>query len=69
MQPSSKNMLNQLWKRRMNLEVKVDLLIKHRLGRFREGSLSSEDFEKAIAPERTLEKVNEQIARIEKRLQ
>jgi len=68
MSPSSKRRLNQLWKRRMNLEVKVNLYIKRRLGRFREGSLSSEDFEKATGPERTLERVNEQIAKIEKRL-
>lgn len=52
----------------MNLEVKVNLLIKRRLGRFREGVLSSEDFEKATGPERNLDRVNDQIARIEKRL-
>jgi hypothetical protein len=65
---STKRRLNQLWKRRMNLEVKVNLLIKRRLGRFRKGALSSEDFEKATAQERNLDRVNEQIAKIEKRL-
>jgi len=65
---STKRRLNQLWKRRRNLEVKVNLLIKRRLGRFREGTLSSEDFEKATGPERNLDRVNEQIAKIEKRL-
>ena len=63
---STKKRLNQLWKRRMNLEVEVNLLIKRRLGRFREGTLSSEDFEKATGPERNLDRVNEQIARVEK---
>jgi len=67
MPPSSKRRLNQLWKRRMNLEVKVNLVIKRRLGRFREGTISSEDFEKATGPERNLERVNEQIAKIERR--
>jgi hypothetical protein len=52
----------------MNLEVRVNLLIKRRLGRFREGTISSEDFEKATGPERNLDRVNEQIAKIEKRL-
>jgi hypothetical protein len=66
--PSSKRRLNQLWKRRMNLEARVNLLIRRRLGRFRRGTLSSEDFEKATGPERNLDRVNEQIARIEKRL-
>jgi hypothetical protein len=65
---STKRRLNQLWKRKMNLEVKVNLLINRRLGRFREGTLSSEDFEKATGPERNLDRVNEQIAKIEKRL-
>jgi hypothetical protein len=65
---STKRRLNQLWKRRRNLEVKVNLLIKRRLGRFRAGTLSSEDFEKATEPERNLDRVNEQIAKIEKRL-
>ena len=64
---SSKKRLNQLWNRRMNLEVKVNLVIKRRLGRFREGTISSEDFEKATEPERSLERVNEQIAKIERR--
>ena len=52
----------------MNLEVKVNLVIKRRLGRFREGTISSEDFEKATEPERSLERVNEQIAKIERTL-
>jgi hypothetical protein len=52
----------------MNLEVRVNLLIKRRLARFREGKLSSEDFEKATGPERNLDRVNEQIAKIERRL-
>jgi len=68
MPSSSKSRLTQLWKRRMNLEVEVNLMIKSRLSRFREGTLSSEDFEKATDPERNLERVNEQIAKIEKRL-
>ena len=68
MPSSSKSRLTQLWKRRMNLEVEVNLMIKSRLGRFREGTLSSEDFEKATEPERNLERVNGQIAKIEKRL-
>ena len=66
--PASKRRLNQLWKRRLNLEVKVNLIIKRRLSRFREGSLTSEDFEKATGPERNLERVNEQITKIERRL-
>ena len=65
---SAKRRLNQLWKRRRNLEVKVNLLIKRRLGRFREGTISSEDFEKATGPERNLERVNKQIAKVEKGL-
>jgi hypothetical protein len=62
--PSSKRRLNQLWKRRTYLEAKVNLLIKRRLGRFREGTLSSEEFEKTTWPERNLQRVNEQIAKI-----
>ena len=68
MLPASKRRLNQLWKRRMNLEAKVNLLIERRFGRFREGTLSSEDFEKATRPERNLDRVNQQITKIEKRL-
>jgi len=64
----SKKRLNQLWKKRVNLEVKVNLLIRRRLGRFRKGTLSSEDFEKATTQERNLDRVNEQIAKIERRL-
>jgi hypothetical protein len=60
--------LNQLWKRRRNLEVTVNRLIKRRLGRFREGTISSEEFEKSTGPERKLDRVNKQIANIEKRL-
>jgi hypothetical protein len=52
----------------MNLEADVNLLIKRRLGRFREGAISSEDFEKATGPERNLDRVNEQIAKTQKRL-
>ena len=48
--------------------MKVNLLLKHRLGRFRDGAISSEDFEKATGPERMLDRVNRQIADIEKRL-
>ena len=67
MAPSTRR-LNQLWKRKMSLEVRVNLLIKRRLNRFRRGVLSSEDFERATGPERNLNRVNEQIAKIEKRL-
>jgi len=64
----SKRRLNQLRKRKTNLETRVNLLIMRRLSRFREGILSSEDFEKATQPERSLERVNVQIARIERLL-
>jgi hypothetical protein len=66
MSPPPKRTLNQLRKRRMSLEVKVNLFIKRRLRRFREGGISSEDFEKATGPERSLHRVNEQIAKIER---
>jgi hypothetical protein len=66
MPSASKRRLKQLWKRKMNLEAKVNLLIRRRLSRFREGNLSSEDFEKATGPERNLHRVNEQIAKIER---
>ena len=66
---SSKRSLNQLGKRRMNLEVKVKVLIKRRLDRFREGRISSEDFEEATRAERNLDRVNKEIARILDRIQ
>ena len=50
----------------MDLEAKVNLLVASRLDQFREGKLSSEDFEKAITPERSLESLNGQIAKIER---
>jgi hypothetical protein len=65
---STKRRLNRLWKRRRNLEVKVNLLLNRRFGRLREGTISSEEFEKSTGPERKLDRVNKQIATIEKRL-
>ncbi len=53
----------------MNLEVKVKVLIKRRLDRFREGRISSEDFEEATRPERNLDRVNKEIAKILDRIQ
>jgi hypothetical protein len=51
----------------MSLEIKVNLLIKRRLSQLRKGTISSEDFEKATVPEQNLARVNEQIAKMERR--
>jgi hypothetical protein len=55
----------ELWRRRNALDAKIDEIIKRRLGKFRKGSISSEEFERATREERNLARLNERIIGIE----
>lgn len=55
----------ELWRRRRALDAKIDEIIKRRLGRFRKGSISSEEFERATREERNLARLNAKIIGIE----
>ena len=55
----------ELWRRRNALDTKIDEIIKRRLGQFRKGSISSEEFERATREERNLARLNERIIGIE----
>jgi hypothetical protein len=64
---STKRRLKQLWRKRRDLDAKINETIRRRLERFRRGSISSEEFEKGTREERKFDRLGELIIRIEKK--
>lgn len=64
---STKRRLKQLWRKRRELDTKINEAIRRRLQRFRRGSLSSEEFEKGTREERKFDRLGELIIVIEEK--
>jgi hypothetical protein len=64
---STKRTLKQLWRKRRDLDAKINETIRRRLQRFRRGSISSEEFEKGTREERKFDRLAQLIIKIEKK--
>ena len=64
---STKRRLKQLWRKRRELDAKINETVRHRLQRFRRGSISSEEFEKGTREERKFARLGELIIEIEEK--
>jgi hypothetical protein len=62
---STKRKLKQLWRKRRELDARINYAIRRRLRRFQRGSISSEEFEKGTREERNLDRLNELIIEIQ----
>jgi hypothetical protein len=62
---ATKRRLKQLWRKRRELDAKINEAIKRRLRRFRRGSISSEEFEKGTGEERKFDRLGKLIIEIE----
>ncbi len=62
---SPKRKLKQLWRKRRELDAKINAAIRRRLRRFRRGSISSEEFEEATREERKFDRLGELIIEVE----
>lgn len=64
---STKRRVKQLWRKRRELDAKINGVIRRRLRRFRRGSISSEEFEKGTREERKFDRLVELINEIEEK--
>jgi hypothetical protein len=64
---STKRRLKQLWRKRRQLDAKINETISRRLQRFRRGSISSEEFEKGTREEREYDRLRGLIIEIEEK--
>jgi hypothetical protein len=62
---STKRRLKQLWRKRRELDTKINEAIRRRLWEFRRGSISSEEFEKGTREERRFDRLGQLMIKIE----